>query len=330
MSDIRLSFCIPSYNFGEFIGETLESIVRQGNDEVEIIVGDGASTDNTAEVVRRYQAHFSRLTYHNFGKKGGIDLDLSKTVELARGDYCWLMSSDDVLKPGAIQRVLNEIKLGHDVYLLNRTMCNRNLRSIRRKKLWLSSGTTDRVYYLSNKSELLDYLNASKSIGALFSYISSIIVRRKKWNEVAYDERFAGSNFAHVSRLFSMLRVEGSSLKYIKESSVLCRGENDSFLDKGIGNRFRIDFDGYWLLGELLFLDEPIRNAFKAVMRREHPWYTLPKLKSEVDDDREWTELENTLLNYGYSSGELLLINILGSSHLLVWLLRSAKNCLGM
>jgi len=330
MSHVRLSFCIPSYNFGEYIGATLESIVRQGTDEVEIIVGDGASTDNTAEVVRHYQTHFPRLTYHNFGKKSGIDLDLCKTVELARGDYCWLMSSDDVLEPGAIQRVLNEIQLGHDVYLLNRTMCDRNLRPIRRQQLWLSSGTADRVFDLSNKSELLTYLNASKSIGALFSYISCIIVHRKKWNEAGYDERLAGSNYAHVFRLFSILKVDGSSLKYVEESPVLCRGENDSFLHKGICDRFRIDFDGYRLLAEFLFLDEPVRNAFKAVMRREHRWYTLSRHKSEVNDDRKWKELEEALFNYGYSSEEMFLINGLGSSKLLVKSLWSAKKLLGI
>src|SRR5260221_10510422 len=112
----RLSICIPTYNFGEFIGQTLESIVGQATDEVEIIVGDGGSTDDTAEVVKRYQSRFSRLSYHNFGKKSGVDLDLSKTVELAKSDYCWLMSSDDVLRPGAIARALNEIALGHTVY----------------------------------------------------------------------------------------------------------------------------------------------------------------------------------------------------------------------
>lgn len=329
MGDARLSICIPTYNFGEFIGETLESIVgQQASDEVEIIVGDGGSTDNTAEVIERYQAYFSRLTYHNFGKKSGVDLDLSKTVELARGDYCWLMSSDDVLRSGAIQRVLNEITLGHAVYLLNRTMCDRNLRPIRRKNSWLSNGTADTVYHFADRSELIAYLNASESIGALFSYISSIVVCREKWSATGFDERFAGSNYAHVFRLFSMLKVDGSSLKYIRESSVLCRGDNDSFLDKGLANRFLIDFDGYRLLGEFLFPDEEVRNAFKAVMRRHHRWYSLSRLKGEVDDDRKWKELENTLSNYGYGSGELFLINVLGSSKLLVGSLRSIKRLL--
>ena len=55
MDDIRLSICIPTYNFGEFIGATLQSIIKQATDEVEIVVVDGASTDNTAEVVRAFQ-----------------------------------------------------------------------------------------------------------------------------------------------------------------------------------------------------------------------------------------------------------------------------------
>jgi abequosyltransferase len=79
MSLIRLSICIPTYNFGDFIGATLESILTQATDEVEVVIGDGGSTDNTAEVVRRYQSRFAHLIYRNFGKRGGVDLDLSKT-----------------------------------------------------------------------------------------------------------------------------------------------------------------------------------------------------------------------------------------------------------
>jgi len=328
MDNVRLSICIPTYNFGEFIGETLESIISQSTNEVEIVVGDGASSDATAEVVRRYQSQFSRLTYCNFGKKNGIDLDLSMTVELAKGDYCWLMSSDDVLKSGAIPRMLDEIRSGHDVYLLNRTMCDRNLKPIRRKKLWLSSGIPDRVYDFSIKSELIAYLNASKSIGALFSYLSSIVVRRNKWVEVGYDERFTGSNYAHVFRLFSALKTGGGNLKYLREFPILCRGGNDSFLGKGLANRLRIDLDGYWLLGESLFPDEDIRDAFKAVMRRQHKWYMLPSVKSEVDDDHSWKEVENRLSDYGYSSAQLLLIKMLGTLKPLLRSLLSVKRLL--
>ena len=55
---IKLSFCIPTYNFADFIGETLESIIIQATDEVAVIIVDGGSTDNTREIVESYQKNF--------------------------------------------------------------------------------------------------------------------------------------------------------------------------------------------------------------------------------------------------------------------------------
>jgi len=324
MSDVKLSICIPTYNFGKFIGETLKSIIEQAGDDVEIVVGDGASTDNTEDVVRGYQLSFTKLYYHKLEKKGGVDLDLDRTVELSRGDFCWLMSSDDVLKPGAIQRMLNEIKLGHDVYLCNRTLCDLNLKPIT-KGSWLSGRVSDQAFHFADKSQLVDYLNASKSIGALFSYISSIVVHRNKWNEIGYDERFTESNYAHVFRLLSMLKIGGNSLKYIKDSLVLCRGDNDSFLDKGLANRVLIDFDGYRHIGECSFFDEDVRNAFKAVMRRHRNCLNLAGIKSAVVDDLKWNELKERISYYNYSDGELFVMNVLGQSKSLIDLLRSVR-----
>ena len=67
---IRLAICIATLNRGAFIGETLESIIRQATDEVEIVVVDGASTDNTEEVVRGFQQRWPRLNYLRLPEKG--------------------------------------------------------------------------------------------------------------------------------------------------------------------------------------------------------------------------------------------------------------------
>lgn len=99
----RLSLCIPTFNRAAFIGETLESIIAQATDDVEIVVVDGASTDGTEEVIRIFQKRFPRLRYHRGDRNMGVERDTQKAVELAEGNYCWLMCSDDVLKPGAIK-----------------------------------------------------------------------------------------------------------------------------------------------------------------------------------------------------------------------------------
>lgn len=312
MGGVKLSICIPTYNFGEFIGETLESIIEQAGDDVEIIVGDGASTDNTEAIVRGFQSGFPRLFYEKFEKKGGIDLDLSRTVGLAKGEYCWLLSSDDVLRPGAIRRVLDEIQFGHAIYLCNRTDCDRNLNDIR-NRCWLIKKYHDEVFDFSNSLALLEYFKAAQSLGALFSYISSIIVRRASWEGINDSGTFMGSNYAHVYRLFSIAR-NGEKVRYIKESLVSARFDNDSFMANGIAKRYLIDLNGYQILADHLFGDVVVRDAFKTVMRREHKWYLLTGLANKVKDRDEWNELACKLRSYGYHPALLFIVWKFGAS----------------
>ncbi len=309
----RLSICIPTYNFAEFIGETLQSILHQSTDDIEIIVLDGGSTDATPEIVRSFQQDFPALRYYRRERKGGIDRDLAETVSLARGEYCWLMSSDDTLIPGAIARVLDEIGLGHDIYLCNRVECDRNLLPVKERP-WFPRRVGDSEFDLSVRSDLLTYLDAAQSIGALFSYISSIVIRRSRWDETGYDEELGGTNYAHVFRLFSIAK-SGGRLKYLSKPLVLCRGDNDSFKDKGQLNRFLIDLNGYQLLASRLFRgDEGAAHAFKAVMRREHAWFMLASLRSRVGDTRDWKNCEEKLSSYGYTRAQLRMIGMLGTS----------------
>jgi abequosyltransferase len=313
MSHIKLSICIPTYNFGESIGETLSAVINQchNRDDVEIVVVDGASTDNTAEIVRSYQNRFSSLAYHRLERKGGIDNDLALTVELARGDYCWLLSSDDVPVAGAISRMLCEIELGCDIFLFSRTVCDRDLRPLF-DQLWLGKNAEDRIFTFASPRDFIDYFFRSTSIGALFSYISSLMVKRDAWNAIIQDNAFIGSNYAHVARLFSIL-LKGGTLKYIQEPLVFCRGDNDSFSKSGVVRRFMIDIDGYLLLADMLFSDADVRFTLLAVMQREHPWYVYAELKSRISDPVVWREFKRKLLAYGYSPGQLAVVGVLGS-----------------
>src|SRR5260370_25638719 len=121
---IKLSVCIPTYNRAAFIGETVESILSQTDGSVEVVVVDGASTDGTPEVVASFQKRFANLIYYRGTENLGVDRDMATSVELATGEYCWLMSSDDLVKPGAVSEVLDEIKSRADIYLCNISLCD--------------------------------------------------------------------------------------------------------------------------------------------------------------------------------------------------------------
>ncbi len=307
---IRLSVCIPTYNRASFIGETLQSILSQASDLVEVVVVDGASTDDTADIVTSFQSRFTNLVYYRGEHNNGVDKDMATAVELAHGDYCWLMSSDDLFKPGAISKMLDEIKSGADIYLCDVTLCSYDMRPIRDTK-FLSDLRSKDQFDISDKGDLLTYLNLASSNNALFCYMSSIVFRRVRWLDVAYNERFSGTGYAHVFKLFSFIKKR-CLIKYIPSALVLNRADNDSFSSLGIEKRYMLDFDGYLLLANELAFDPQLKREFLRVMTREHPWYRLIKLRSAVQSTVAWRQISSRLLAFGYSQRTLAVCGFCG------------------
>jgi abequosyltransferase len=308
---IKLSVCIPTYNRAALIGETLESILSQANGSIEVVVVDGASTDGTCEVVASYQKRFTNLVYHRGSENLGVDRDMATSVELARGEYCWLMSSDDLIKPGTISRMLEEIQSGADIYLCDISLCNSDMQPIRDTRFLSDRRSGDR-FDLTDRKQFLTYLSLATSNNALFCYMCSIVFRRLCWVDVEYNERFSGTGYAHVFRLFSFTKKR-CLIKYIPSALVLNRPGNDSFSSQGIEKRFMLDFDGYLLLANELFDgDSHVKGAFLKVMSREHPWYRLIKLRSAMQSSRAWKDLSVKLRVFGYSRRTLAVCGFCG------------------
>jgi len=309
MPSAWLSICIPTYNFGEFIGDALASVCQQLIPGIEIVVLDGASTDDTAAVVARHQRDCPEIRYHRQAVKGGIDADMDQSVRLAHGTYCWLLSADDALSANAVQRICTELRRGCDIYLCERILCDRRLTPQRRQQ-WLRGTYPPGEVRLNDDPALAGYLAAAVSIGALFSYMSAIIVRRESWLRSEPLANVLGSNYAHVYRLFAM-RKFGGTLAYIPEALVLCRTGNDSFLNQGIVRRHYLDLHGFRLIGDELFEDSRrLRRLFREVVNQEHHWVTWVWIAS-LASDAEWAQIRKLLRGYGYSALTLWVIRTL-------------------
>ena len=261
---IKLSICIPTYNFGDFIGETLESILPQVVDGVEVVILDGGSTDDTTAIVHSFQSRFSALRYHRREERGGIDRDMARTVALARGEYCWLFSSDDTMKPDAIRRVLREIESGLDVYLCGLTLCTCKMYPLKDHPILnVPPGTT---FDLAKRDDRRAYFKHAKTTTAFFSFLGSVIFKKARWDAIPLDEDFVGSCWAHVARIFRML-PSGLRIKYLGEAYLWKRCDNDSFLDQGLIRRFAITIDGYQRLARTFFAPDSMeaRHIRRAV-----------------------------------------------------------------
>ena len=97
-----ISIVTPSYNQGEFIEETLRSVLLQGYPDLEYMVIDGDSTDGSVDIIRKY-AHW--LTHWVSEPDRGQAHAIDKGLESSTGDIFQWINSDDVLAAGALGTV---------------------------------------------------------------------------------------------------------------------------------------------------------------------------------------------------------------------------------
>ena len=99
-----LSVIIPSYNQGQFLKQAIDSILDQDYRPVEVIVIDGASSDDTIDVLKGY-AHCDEVTWISEPDHGPADA-VNKGLERARGRYASIQSADDYYLPGAFAKAM--------------------------------------------------------------------------------------------------------------------------------------------------------------------------------------------------------------------------------
>lgn len=96
----KISIITPSYNQGQFLEETIQSVVGQMYPDLEYIIMDGGSTDNSVEIIKKYEKH---ITYWESKSDDGQAHAINKGFEKATGDILAWINSDDYYLPGTLK-----------------------------------------------------------------------------------------------------------------------------------------------------------------------------------------------------------------------------------
>ena len=113
MTNPLLSIIVPSFNQGRFLARTLDSILQQDYRPLEVIVADGASKDETVDVLRDYASRYPELRWLSEPDKGPADA-VNKGLALAKGEIAAIQSSDDIYYPGAFAPVMDIFRSNPD------------------------------------------------------------------------------------------------------------------------------------------------------------------------------------------------------------------------
>ena len=109
----ELSICIPTFNRAACLDRLLSCLAHELEGlegRAEICVSDNCSSDSTQKVVAKWRKLLP-LSANRNSQNMGFDINLVRSLQLARGKYVWCMGDDDTVCEGAMQRVLEDIKL---------------------------------------------------------------------------------------------------------------------------------------------------------------------------------------------------------------------------
>jgi len=106
----RISIITPSYNQNRYIERTIQSVIEQDYPNLEYIIIDGGSTDNTIDIIKKYEKYISRWISE---KDNGQAHAINKGLTLATGEIIAYLNSDDIYLPGAFNNVVSSFNTDH-------------------------------------------------------------------------------------------------------------------------------------------------------------------------------------------------------------------------
>lgn len=111
----KVTIVTPSFNQGQYLEETIKSVLSQGYSNLEYIIIDGGSTDNSVEIIRKYEPWLAFwVSEPDDGQADAINKGFSRST----GEYLGWINSDDILYPNAINRVMDAFSVYSNIDLV--------------------------------------------------------------------------------------------------------------------------------------------------------------------------------------------------------------------
>lgn len=174
-----LTIAIPTYNRAPFLEESLKRIcfqIKGYEDVVELLVSDNCSSDNTMQVIKKFQNEGTAIIYNRNSVNRGMDGNFVYCFQNATSKYVWILGDDDYLVEGTISRIIELIQ--NEEYGL----------------IHLSCAATNASY----GQEV--YVDKSKFVGDIsfmITFISANIVRTKYVSQIDFD-KYLGTYFTLI------------------------------------------------------------------------------------------------------------------------------------
>jgi len=183
----KISIITVVYNGAEYLEQTIQSVVNQTYDNVEYIIIDGASSDETLNIIKKYE---DKIDYWVSEKDNGIYDAMNKGIDIASGKWINFMNAgdgfytDNVLNELFSQNVLNNIDVlfgNHNVIYPHKT---RVAKAGNIENIWKGSQFCHQSTFVSAKVHKVNKFNLSNRIGADFEFFYILNKKKKSFKYI--------------------------------------------------------------------------------------------------------------------------------------------------
>lgn len=173
-----VSVIMPTYNYGQFIGEAVKSVLSQSYEDIELIVVDNYSTDNTKGIVKSFDD--PRIRYFKFSNKGIIAKSRNFAIKKSLGEYIAFIDSDDVWFSEKLSIQMDYLRDNPEIALITSSLKLKGPDKRYNNRTTFSNSNV-RVGYLHR--QLLDFN---------FISFSAVVLKRLLFDEIGYFDDSKG------------------------------------------------------------------------------------------------------------------------------------------
>lgn len=261
-----VSVAVITYNSSKYVIETLESIKAQTYQNIELIISDDCSTDNTVQMCKKWceqnKTRFSRIQCVEVDKNTGVSANCNRAEDACEGDWVKLIAGDDLLLPTCLTDFMDYVEECKDaVYVFGK------VKYLGRK---LNNEIDYSFYKSDNPSEQL-----KKIVMGTFIPACTCFYNRKKSIEkgLRYDERIP--MFEDTPRWINAIK-KGFLLRLVDKYVCVYRVGHAESLTSGLIHyqsfmRSKRLVHFYYIYPELIKIDE--KRAVETVVDYEMKWY---------------------------------------------------------
>ena len=177
---MKVSIIVPAYNAEKFLSKSLDSIVNQVYKNLEIIVIDDASTDNTKNIIKEYANNDDRIIPFYQTENKGVSAARNVGLKVATGDYIMFVDSDDEITKDAIRRMI-DLADKYDSDFID----GYHLLYFKKKNGKLVSFTEKKV---PKKVLVMGSLKDNIKILDMYNYVTGKLIKKELLDGLEFDE----------------------------------------------------------------------------------------------------------------------------------------------